>query len=65
MEEGDRVKHCFLGDGIIKRRIWSDLVSVLFDEDPPIRYNGGANPCAVAEISLRLMETNKQSEGKE
>ena len=54
-----RVTHEYLGDGVVTEIIRSGLnrnriiaCMVLFDTDPPTRYNLGQNPCMVFLSSL-------------
>ena len=67
MNKGDRVFHYYLGHGIIVhdlKDLIEGMVRVKFDLDPPIRYNGGNNPCAVFIGSLKREDLTVKIEFK-
>jgi hypothetical protein len=49
MQQGTRIKHNFLGKGVVLETIGKDpvLIYVKFDKTPPYQYNGRQNPCCV------------------
>ena len=57
MIKGDRVNHKFLANGTVERFVKPLGIDVFayivkFDTDPPVEYNGGANPCMVYKADL-------------
>jgi len=56
---GDRVYSEFFGEGNIKQVMKSDLDGsvvyyiVKWDNNPPIEYNNGNNPCIVSPYELK------------
>ena len=63
-KQNDRVVDGYLGAGEIFSVIYASSpkklfgYSVLFDETPDMRYNGGGNPCLVFPDTL-IKETSK------
>ena len=58
--EGTRVRHEFLGLGTVSKYPIQEhrgLISVRWDNEPPIRYNMAENPCVV--FLSELIEAEK------
>jgi hypothetical protein len=60
MKIGDRVKERDLGEGVVVETSSDmdslNLVMVLFDKTPPLRYNMGENPTAVWKSDLAVIK---------